>query len=424
MIVEVGGCTIVQGDCLETLRLLPDRSIQCCVTSPPYWGLRDYGKEGQLGLESTPDEYVAKMVAVFREVRRVLRDDGTLWLNLGDSYAANRTYQVHNTKGAAEHTYAPGSAVPDGLKPKDLVGIPWRVAFALQADGWYLRQDIIWAKPNPMPESVRDRCTKSHEYIFLLTKNERYYFDAEAIKEPMAAASYARLAQDIENQEGSHRVPGKTNGPMKAVAAKGNAKTFRGGGKYTRGQSFDNSTLVERESHGNAPNESGTRNKRSVWTVTTKPFKGAHFATFPPDLIEPCILAGTSEKGACPHCGAPWKRVVAKGAPDLEHQIACGGDASGNYDGESTKDYAAAGAQDASATKARILAGMVAKVTTGWVPSCKCPPHEPVPCFVLDPFGGAGTVGLMANKHGRKSLLLELNAEYCQITANRLTKAT
>lgn len=221
---------ILIGDCREQMRTLADGSVQTCVTSPPYFGLRDYGHDGQLGLEPTPDEFVAAMVEVFREVHRVLTDDGTLWLNLGDSYGSS----------------------------KQLIGIPWRVAFALQADGWYLRQDIIWHKPNPMPESVRDRCTKAHEYIFMMSKSPKYHFDAEAVKEPVAESTTARLAQPtLHKQAGSSRVPGKTNGNMKAV---GNGET---------------------------------RNRRSVWTVTTKPFKGAHFATFPPDLIEPCILAGS-----------------------------------------------------------------------------------------------------------------------------------
>ena len=275
------------GDCIASMRELPDQSVHTCVTSPPYFGLRDYGHIGQIGLEPTPDAYVAKLVEVFREVKRILRDDGTLWLNLGDSYAGSRI----------------------DLKNKDLIGIPWRVAFALQADGcadwkavqaigrlrvelidayrdaplpdrviaaldrldaeyreakgsgWYLRQDIIWHKPNPMPESVTDRCTKAHEYIFLLSKSPKYYFDNEAIKEPATESSIARISQPtLATQVGSNRVPGKTNGNMKAV-----------GGVM--------------------------RNKRSVWTVTTKPFKGAHFATFPHDLIEPCILAGCPEGG-------------------------------------------------------------------------------------------------------------------------------
>lgn len=259
----MSGYRILEGDCIEQMRGLPDASVNCCITSPPYFGLRDYGHAGQIGLEDTPDAFVARLVEVFREVRRVLRDDGTLWLNLGDSYAANRSYQVEQTKGGAKHGPAQAAggrsqrAADYGLKNKDLIGIPWRVAFALQADGWYLRQDIIWHKPNPMPESVRDRCTKAHEYVFLLSKGPRYYFDGDAIKEPVAESSAARLAQPtLAQQAGSARVPGKTNGNMKAV---GNGET---------------------------------RNRRSVWTVTTKPFKGAHFATFPPDLIEPCILAG------------------------------------------------------------------------------------------------------------------------------------
>lgn len=243
------------GDCLGSLRAMPDDSVHCCVTSPPYFGLRDYGVDGQIGLEPTPDEFVQALVTVFREVRRVLRDDGTLWLNLGDTYSSGgRKYRDGDDKLAQRGmTTRPD----DGAKPKDLLGIPWRVAFALQADGWYLRQDIIWHKPNPMPESVRDRCTKAHEYVFLLSKSPRYFFDGEAIKEPVSASTVERLAQPtLAQQTGSARVPGKTNGTMKAVGG------------------------------------SDTRNRRSVWTVTTKPFKGAHFATFPADLIKPCILAG------------------------------------------------------------------------------------------------------------------------------------
>ena len=312
--------TFLVGDCRESMALLPDQYAQTCVTSPPYFGLRDYGHDGQLGLEQTPEEYVAALVSVFREVRRVLRDDGTLWLNLGDSYAAARggsTPPAETLAGGVNGWAPDGSRVNRdrhdgynparnagaiGLKHKDLIGIPWRVAFALQADGWYLRQDIIWHKPNPMPESVKDRCTKAHEYVFLLSKQERYFFDADAIKEPVAQSSVARLSQPtIERQVGSARVPGKTNGNMKAVGS------------------------------------TELRNRRSVWTVTTKPFKGAHFATFPPDLIEPCILAGSRA-----------------------------GDR------------------------------------------------------VLDPFGGAGTTGLVANRHGRDAILCELNPEYVALAKTRL----
>lgn len=263
---------VLLGDCIASMRGLPDQSVHTCVTSPPYFGLRDYGVDGQIGLEATPDAFVARLVEVFREVRRVLRDDGTLWLNLGDSYAANRSYQVPSTKGGAKHgpgqsAGGKGSSVPDGLKSKDLIGIPWRVAFALQADGWYLRQDIIWHKPNPMPESVRDRCTKAHEYLFLLSKSDRYFFDAEAIKEPTSDNEVTRA----RNNRSDKGIVGPAD-----LHGTGFGQSGRGGWQRAG---------IE------------TRNRRSVWTVTTKPFKGAHFATFPPDLIEPCILAGSPVGG-------------------------------------------------------------------------------------------------------------------------------
>ena len=284
------------------MKLLPDASAQTCVTSPPYFGLRDYGVDGQIGLEPTPDEFVASLVTVFREVRRVLRDDGTLWLNLGDSYARTggtdrkvpETARVGSTRNTMTQMGDRTSKAPSGLKDKDLIGVPWRVAFALQADGWYLRQDIIWHKPNPMPESVRDRCTKAHEYIFLLSKSPRYYFDSEAIKEPASA-------------------PPKKCGPKNDASRNDSGRTgiVRGDGE--------------------------TRNRRSVWTVSTKPFGEAHFATFPPALIEPCILAGS--------------RL---------------GDT------------------------------------------------------VLDPFGGAGTTGLVAQQHGRNAVLTEINPEYAEIARRRI----
>ena len=268
---------ILQGDCRQTLKSLPDHSVNCCVTSPPYFGLRDYGCEDQIGLEQTPDAFVEQLVTVFREVKRVLRNDGTLWLNLGDSYVGATSQ--HKDGGSQGHNSCiakktmggiPSGGRSDrsrslykiGLAMKQLIGIPWRVAFALQADGWYLRQDIIWHKPNPMPESVQDRCTKAHEYIFLLSKSAKYFYDIKSVMEPVASAPTTRLSQPtISQQAGSDRVPGKTNGNMKAV---GNTET---------------------------------RNRRSVWTVTTKPYSGAHFATFPPDLIEPCILAGCPSGG-------------------------------------------------------------------------------------------------------------------------------
>jgi DNA modification methylase len=308
------------GDCREIMRGWVDKKIQAqmCVTSPPYWGLRDYKVEGQIGLECTPEEYIAKMVEVFRLVREMLRDDGTLWLNVGDTYVGSRCGEKREIPhwdgwdydGYLENgrvSVNEGRNIPEirrskridrgagrwgggnnpatgNLKPKDLVGIPWMLAFALRADGWYLRQDIIWSKPNPMPESVRDRCTRAHEYIFLLSKSQRYFYDGDAICQPCKPATIERVSQQNHpNQHGSDRVPGKTNGPMKACFG-GRIKSVEAR-KQTRLQSGneDNGNYLERGA-----------NKRSVWTVTTKPFKGAHFATFPPDLIEPCILAGSS----------------------------------------------------------------------------------------------------------------------------------
>ena len=326
---------ILIGDCRERLKDLPNASVHCCVTSPPYFGLRDYGVDGQMGLEPTPDEFVARMVEVFREVRRVLRDDGTLWLNIGDSYKSNSDMTRNDVKAASGLRDLPRQirAPLKTLKVKDLIGIPWMLAFALRADGWFLRQDIIWSKPNPMPESVRDRCTKAHEYLFLLSKSQRYYFDAESIAEPLAPASVERLSQvNIANQSGSGRVPGKTNGAMKAVSkyrdADGNLKS---GFETKGGISGDlDGTLLRM-------GENGTRNKRSVWEVATQPFSEAHFATYPPALIEPCILAG------CPKGGT-----------------------------------------------------------------------------VLDPFGGAGTTGLVADRLGRDAILIELNHQYAEIAERRL----
>ncbi len=321
---------ILHGDCMAVLPGIEKVSVNCCVTSPPYYGLRDYQVPGQIGLESTPERYVEKLVAVFREVWRVLKDDGTLWLNLGDSYASGKGICYNpgggkdslgkNRKDAGAHPLDRGNISTlksQGLKPKDLIGIPWRVAFALQADGWYLRQDIIWSKTNPMPESVKDRCTKSHEYIFLLSKSKQYYFDQDAIKEPVAPATILRCSQDVENQKGSDRVPGKTNGPMKAIPP----ASWKGS-RFDAGKTHHHQ-LCRSQAQGNRPGRSdggkacniagqGYRNRRSVWTVSTKPFKGAHFAVFPKDLIEPCILAGCPPRGTVldPFCGAGTTGLV------------------------------------------------------------------------------------------------------------------
>lgn len=279
--------TIHNGDCLEVLRTLADCSVQCCVTSPPYWGLRDYGVDGQLGLESTPESYVAKMAEVFREVRRVLRDDGTLWLNLGDTYggpASNNQGGMSKIGGGKKTNNGAifkGRLQAPGCRAKDLVGIPWRVAFALQADGWCLRQDIIWHKPNPMPESVRDRCTKAHEYIFLLTKSRNYYFDADAIREPAVTGGPEIVGTEtIRSSDRKSEAAGTNGRNVQQTNSEAERRDIVGG-------SFNNNPRLRVTD--------GKRNKRSVWSVTTKPFKGAHFATFPPALIEPCILAGTKE---------------------------------------------------------------------------------------------------------------------------------
>jgi DNA modification methylase len=282
---------ILHGDWIEQLKTLEAESVQCCVTSPPYWGLRDYGVSGQLGLEKTPEEYVEKMVAGFREVKRVLRNDGTLWVNLGDSYNGSGGAGGDYIEGGLKEGQPkyPGRHI-NNLKPKDLIGIPWRVAFALQADGWYLRQDIIWAKPNPMPESVTDRCTKSHEYIFLLSKSARYFYDADAIKERQAESSAERALYgwNGRNDDGS-------NG----------ARTGAGIRKMKEsGMSMGEAGLIPLD---------GMRNKRSVWLITTKPYKEAHFATFPQEIPRTCILAG-SKKGDTildPFCGSGTTGEVA-----------------------------------------------------------------------------------------------------------------
>jgi DNA modification methylase len=299
---------ILVGDCIQMMRTLPDESVRTCVTSPPYFGLRDYGMAAQIGLEDTPAQFVARLVDVFREVRRVLRDDGTAWVNMGDSYAGSWGAHGRDDMGVGVSTISQRQVMAGQrkakatthaeYKPKDLMGMPWRLAFALQDDGWYLRQDIIWHKPNPMPESTRDRCTKAHEYLFLLSKSRRYYCDMAAIREPAAESSLTRWGQNVESQAGSMRSPGKTNGPMKAV-----------GGERSRRDSFQRedskreqpipgqSKGTHRPDRLESNHDLLTRNKRSVWTVPTHSFKGAHFATFPPDLIRPCILAGAPRGG-------------------------------------------------------------------------------------------------------------------------------
>lgn len=370
---------IINADVLDGLAQLNDESVQCCVTSPPYWGLRDYGVAGQIGLEAMPELFVARMVEVFREVKRVLRKDGVVFLNLGDSYMASGPRQTGRNDtnrdtpggrggsfrggarsaiacapafshtggcncGTSERASGLGTSSRDAsvsayphlttktLKPKDLVGIPWMTAFALRADGWWLRQEIIWNKPNSMPESVRDRCTKSHEHIFLLSKSERYFFDAAAIRE---GADKGYAGSEFNTGKTAEHQLGRASDKQR-IGSKGNAKTFRGG-VYTGGKAFQNSGTMERNSTGNAPNEALSRNKRSVWTIATQGYAEAHFATFPEELPETCIKAGSQ-----------------------------------------TGD------------------------------------------MILDPFGGAGTTGLVADKLGRNAVLIELNPEYAAMAEKRI----
>ncbi|KQV66619.1 site-specific DNA-methyltransferase [Caulobacter sp. Root343] len=341
--------SILVGDCLAQLRALPSNSVHTCICSPPYFRLRDYDVKGQIGLERTPAAYIKKLVAVFREVRRVLRKDGTLWVNIGDSYvsvggtAGRQTGQKFADRRRGKEDICKGARIKTasrkgaGLKPKDLIGIPWMLAFALREDGWFLRQDIIWNKPNPMPESVEDRCTKSHEYIFLLSKSRRYYFDAGAIAEPITTDPKERYEQRA-------RVTGR--GEQAAAAARGQDRDKSGGfpprrrsGNLARkpGAARGCPDGTGANVCGSIPWEGSERNKRSVWTVASKPLKVAHFAAYPPELITPCVLAGSPRGGV-----------------------------------------------------------------------------------VLDPFGGAGTTALVAERLGRDSILIELNPDYAAMAQRRL----
>jgi site-specific DNA-methyltransferase (adenine-specific) len=374
------------GDCIDSMRQMPDQSVHCCVTSPPYFGLRDYGHDGQIGLEPTPEEFVAKLVEVFREVRRVLRDDGTLWLNLGDSYNSpgpsnhGKSKEVHRGTNADKWVQGISTKRVEGLKVKDLIGIPWRVAFSLQADGWYLRQDIIWHKPNPMPESVTDRCTKSHEYIFLLSKSATYYYDHEAIKELSV------------NPEGSAK---RYKTPFFVGEKHESGGYSMDGSKHTPG-------LKEFE---------GTRNKRSVWTVTTKPYAGAHFATFPPDLIEPCILAGCPER-CCSQCGKPWERLTEQTKTFESGSGKSGNPITGKQDLTSSQT---------NSTPDIRMGPTIKTVTLGFQAVCSCEDGV-IGGTVLDPFGGSGTTAGVALANGRNAILCELNPAYKPLIVKRVAE--
>lgn len=366
---------ILVGDCRAGLRTLPDESVHCVVTSPPYWGLRDYGVDGQIGLERTIDGYVSTLVEVMREVRRVLRNDGTLWLNLGDCYSnigktggrsggkhARGLHGGHQTSSRAH-----GGRI-DGLKPKDLVGVPWRVAFALQADGWFLRRDIVWEKVNAMPESVLDRPSTSHEYIFLLSKRARYFYDADAVRTPDRGGDHRR---NVLDPSASH-VPGTS----------------------------DHSGIRRAEGRNGAG-----ANLRSVWSIASRPYPGAHFATWPPALVEPCIRAGMSAKGCCPACGAQYVRIREK---------------SGTTTSGGTNRRIASIRDQQGKNGAFVTGRWATYATAGWRPSCRCDAGEPVPCTVLDPFGGTAVTAAVAVTHGHHAILCELNADYVPLQRDRL----
>ena len=362
--------TVAKGDVRTLLADMDDKSVSCCVTSPPYWGLRDYGVEGQLGLESTPEAYVAKMVEVFREVRRVLTDDGTLWLNLGDSYANDTKWGGH-TGGkhvSALHGEPIGRAKREtGLKAKDLIGVPWRVAFALQDDGWWLRSAITWCKKAPLPESVRDRPTSATEMVFLLAKRPHYFYDAEAIAEPSGGANGSSFTSEYDRE------------------------TKPGLGMGERA-------------------EAATRNARNFWVLGPAPWSGAHFATMVPELARRCILAGSSARGQCPKCGAPWTRVIEKGL------TAHDGETDSAYEKGTTANRLAKLRQAARERGEEYTNG---KVTTGWAASCACDAGDPVPQLVLDPFSGSGTTAMVALQNGRRAIGTELNPAYILLQQER-----
>jgi DNA modification methylase len=386
------------GDCRAKLAGLAPESIHCCVTSPPYWGLRDYGHADQLGLEKTIDEFVAAMVEAFRAVHRVLRADGTLWINLGDCYVSKPNQRSVNDVGGSKQVSNAGSVgapsrSSDNLAPKNLAMIPARVALALQADGWYLRSVIIWNKPNPMPESVTDRPTTSHEYLYLFAKSESYFYDHEAIKEPQEDGERTRRLR--EQREGLDTTYTLRRDQMPGQEKPGNTGSVR--------------TAAARQRLAML----GTRNKRTVWTISSQPFKGAHFATFPPTLAETCILAGTSPQ-CCEYCLAPFVRILGEPEPT-------GGEGSGNKERKDRADYGGAGDTGSHQAFGVPWQPSISR-TLGWRPSCE---HDTAKgsarATVLDLFAGAGTTALVAERLGRDSVAVELNPEYAQIIRDRVT---
>ena len=413
---------ILVGDVINRLRELPDECVHTVVTSPPYWGLRDYGMPGQIGLEATPELFVERMVNVFREVRRVLRKDGTLWLNIGDSYvtgsagpgsSAGSTLQG-STAGQDESKKAKGHSfrrdrlerqddphkVAPGLKAKDLVLMPARLALALQADGWWVRMDCIWAKPNPMPESITDRPTKSHEYLFLLSRSERYFYDNEAVREKSLTCDPRRPygsegSWQLDGRPPEQRHGGKVRSPAGWRTDKGSHGSVHPEGREQ--EVLYNEIDVTK------------RNLRSVWSIATEAYPDAHFATFPQKLVEPCILAGTSEGGCCVHCGSPYRREV-------EVQYENPGNRSPNGDRSKERKHLEHGTAGYDVRLERR------STTKGWKQTCDCPGMgiKPKAAVVLDPFMGSGTTALVALRARRDFVGIELNPAYAELARKRI----
>jgi DNA modification methylase len=370
---------LINADVLVGLRKLDSNSINTVVTSPPYWGLRNYGIDGQLGQEQTPEQYVENLVTVFEEVKRVLRNDGTVWLNLGDCYYGSlkgsggknpeKSSKQLTNKGANFAHNGPSLKIPKHsyLKPKDLVAIPWLTVIALQKAGWYLRSDVIWHKPNVFPESVKDRPTKAHEYIFLLTKTGHYYYDNEAIKELSESKPQTRKRPD-------------------------------GRGTDCKGESLANCGVTL------------YRNKRSVWSINTQSYKGAHFAVFPEKLVEPCILAGSPER-SCGLCKEPYTRIIQKGQPILN---------AWSKEGAAQYDIQINAMKKTSLEEGSTLKHIVPTTTVGWRKNCSCDDGETICGVVLDPFSGSGTTGVVAINSQRNYIGIELNSEYVKLSKQRI----
>lgn len=447
---------IHHGDLFDVLPTLPAQSVHCVVSSPPYWGLRDYGNPprtfadgwtGCLGLEPTPELFVEHMVQAFAEVHRVLRDDGTVFLNMGDCYAADRKW---GGSSGGKNLAAGGvnrERRQTGLKPKDLVGVPWMLAFALRSWGWYLRAEIIWAKGvsfcdayagSVMPESVQDRPTRSHEQVFLLTKNARYFYDAEAVREQGVFPAGTKAAKGSGTREGNRRnASQKQDGTGNRRTAGFNERYFgrKSDAEGVNGRNVQavGSEAERRDEEGSSFNNNpakrgtvtytddgyaiydGTRNLRTVWTISPKPFTEAHFATFPPDLVIPCIKAGTSEKGVCASCGAPWRRLVEK-EPIPE-------DVRADFEAARQRSAEDHGRDDGFTTRRPNF--QRGRGATTWEPTCGCQhpeggPAAVVPAVVMDCFSGAGTVGAVCAGLHRRYVGIELNPDYIEIAKRRI----